>query len=162
MSRSTTDCDGKTLNVGDDVVIKRGCEIQGRVVKVHGTHSASIAVWDCGENREVVFRIDTSWKCWSNVTENKTTLSEIKEIPIEKNGRCYASGILQNLQDFAHDTSNSMTERRAALVYMSEVMGAEIEEEETRMTDRQVVEHYISECASESQALGFADPQQTR
>jgi hypothetical protein len=79
-----------------------------------------------------------------NVTANKKTLAEIKAIPIQGNAH-FDGGIFQDIDIFVHDTSNSMNERRAALVYMSEVMGAEIEQEETRMTDRQVVEHYISE-----------------
>jgi len=144
MSGSTKDCEGATLKVGNDVVIKRDSEIHGRVVKIHRAYSADIAVWDCGESREAIIRIDTNWKCWSNVTANKKTLSEIKALPVQGNAH-FDGGIFQDIDIFVHDTSNSMNERRAALLYMSEVMGAEIEQEETRMSDRQVVEHYISE-----------------
>ena len=64
MTKTAKDCEGKTLKVGDEVCIKRDTEVQGRVLEIHGTYSASIAVWDCEEGRSVKWGIDTNWKCW--------------------------------------------------------------------------------------------------
>ena len=69
--KTAKDCEGKTLKEGDDVVIKRDTEVQGRVLEIHGTYSATIAVWNFEEDNEVTWGIDTKWKCWRDNEEDK-------------------------------------------------------------------------------------------